>query len=576
MKRLTCLFWMCCLPATAIAGPAERLHELADRYYAFRLQSQPEIAYFSGVALERHDGLTDNTAAGRAAIERVEDAMWAELQTIPEAPLRGTPDWVTRGILEQALSSARDLRVCRYPLWAVSQMAGWQLDYTQLAEFQPVGTPELRKQALDRWKRLPAFIDQELVNLREGLQGGWSSPRAAVLRVLSQLDGILAAEPAESPFASPARRDDDEAFAAAFTALVADGILPAVRRYRNFLADEYLEAAREDLAVSANPEGLACYEASLRAYTTLDRGPHEVFELGMRTVEANRSRVVELGRDAYGLDEFEAIMQRIKSDPNDTFESAEELLAFSRAVVERAAEAMPAWFGHLPSRAAVVEPYPDYQDGSGVSARYEPGGGDRPGVYRIPLFQPAEQSRGNTEATAFHEVWPGHHLQFAIAQELEGLHPVTTITWYSGMGEGWGRYSESLAAEMGLYETTTGPITRLAWPARGMVVDPGLHVFGWSREQAVAFMGQAGRMTDRELDEMVDRIAVLPGQLTSYDSGGLEIFALRDEARARLGDAFDIRAFHDRVLENGSVPLTLLRAHVNLWIERTAAGAAKN
>jgi uncharacterized protein (DUF885 family) len=134
------------------------------------------------------------------------------------------------------------------------------------------------------------------------------------------------------------------------------------------------------------------------------------------------------------------------------------------------------------------------------------------------------------------------------------------------MGEGWARYSESLAVEMGLYTTVTGPILRLAWPARGMVVDPGIHVMGWTREQAVEFMGRSGRMTDIELDEMVDRIAVLPGQLTSYDSGGLEILALRALAEERLGEAFDIREFHDRVLENGTVPLEMLRSHIENWM----------
>ena len=135
------------------------------------------------------------------------------------------------------------------------------------------------------------------------------------------------------------------------------------------------------------------------------------------------------------------------------------------------------------------------------------------------------------------------------------------------MGEGWARYSETLAVEMGLYKTTTGPIRRLAWPARGMVVDPGIHVKGWTREKAVEFMGRAGRMSDTELEEMVDRIAVLPGQLTSYDSGGLEIFALRKLARERLGDEFDLREFHDKVLENGTVPLEMLRRNVEAWIE---------
>ena len=458
-------------------------------------------------------------------------------------------------------------------LWGVNQMDGWQLNLTQLAQLQPVGTPELRRQALARWSRVPGWIDQEIVNLSAGLEAGYSSPQAAVQRVIDQLDGLLALRGEESPFASPAVRDGDAAFAAAFVAVVSEQILPATQRYRDFLVETYLGRAREALTVTANPDGRACYEASLRAYTTVDKSPEEIFQLGNRTVEANRARVIELGRAAYGLDDFQAIIQRMKTDPANRFQSGEALLEFARETVSRAGAAVPAWFGHVPQRQAVVEPYPAYQDGKGVSMRYEPGAGDRPGTFRISLFQPQESERGVLEATAFHEVWPGHHLQVAVSQEIEGLHPITQITWYSGMGEGWARYAESLAVEMQLYRTVSGPIGRLAWPARGMVVDPGIHVMGWTREQAVAFMAESGRMTPHGVEEMVDRIAVLPGQLTAYDTGGLEILALRKQAEETLGDAFDIREFHDRVLANGTVPLVMLREAIEAWLaEASEAG----
>lgn len=559
-------------PAAAAATNAEKINAIADRYYAFRLQTQPETAYFSGVKIDQHDGLYDNSPEALEAEQAMEDHFLAELASIDPASVQGSVEWITFGFLDQALHSARELRVCRNELWAVSQMSGWQLDYTRLAQRQPVGTAELRVQALARWSKLPRFIDQEIINLKRGLILGYSSPKAAVRRVISQLNGLLAVPPEESPFASPARRDEDEAFNHQFMLLVKDGIVPAVARYRDYLAHTYQDQAREALAVTVNPDGRACYEASLKSYTTLDRSPEAVYDLGKKTVAANRKRVEELGKVAYGLTDFTAIMDKIKADSNDRFGSRQELLEFSRETVSAARIAMPEWFGHVAKRDATVEPYPDYQDGTGVSSRYEPGDESRPGVFRITLFEPGKQSRGGSEAVAFHEVWPGHHLQVSLAQEIKGLHPITQITWYSGMGEGWARYAETLAAEMGLYKTVIGPISRLAWPARGMVVDPGIHVKGWTREQAIEFMGRAGRMTDTELDDMVDRISVLPGQLTAYDSGGLEIFALRKLAREQLGDAFDIRVFHDRVLENGTVPLEMLRRHVEGWVE---AGVAR-
>ena len=550
------------------ADAAKRVNDLADRYYAFRLEKLPEIPYFYGVEADRHDGLSDNSPAGIAEVERFDDELLEAISHVDPDILQGEPEWITYQFLNQALTSSRALRVCRNELWAVSQMEGWQILYPQLAEMQPVGTPELREQALARWRKLPAFIDQEILNLKAGLEAGYSSPKAAVERVSLQLEGLLAIPPDESPFASPAKRDEDATFKAAFLAIVVDEILPAVTRYRDFLRDDYLGKAREALAVTANPDGRDCYEASIRNWTTVERSGEDVFALGQKTVAANRERVIELGKAAYGLDQFTEIMEHIKNDAQDKFTSREELMTFSQDRVKAAELACKDWFGFVPTRKAEILPFPDYQEGTGVSARYEPGTETRPGVYRIPLFEPEKMAKGSMESTAFHEVWPGHHLQISIAQEVKGLHPITRITIYSGMAEGWGRYSEGLADEMGLYTTVTGPIARLAWPARGMVVDPGIHLFGWTREQAIAFMGEAGRMTDRELNDMVDRIAVMPGQLTSYDSGGLEIMALRRLAEEELGDSFDIKTFHDELLKNGSGPLTLLRAHIEAWLEK--------
>jgi uncharacterized protein (DUF885 family) len=236
-------------------------------------------------------------------------------------------------------------------------------------------------------------------------------------------------------------------------------------------------------------------------------------------------------------------------------------------MVQRAESEMPNWVGKMPAQAVEVVPFEEHEEGTGMSAHYRPAGADRPGEYRIPLYEPEKQSRGNAEAIAFHEAWPGHHLQVAVGQSVEGLHPITQIVWFSGPGEGWARYAEALAEEMGLYNTTTGPITRRAWPARGMVVDPGIHLFGWTREQAIEFMMESGRYPEGFGDQMVDRIAILPGQLTAYDSGGLEILALRKMAEDTMGDDFDIREFHDRILENGTIPLMQLRAHIEAWIE---------
>lgn len=553
------------MPADA-ADPVAVVTAVADAYYAHVMSTTPETAYFSGVELERHDGLHNNSLAAGAASNAAIDAMLAELQAVDSDALIGDPAWITYVYLLEELEGNAGVRVCRTELWNVNQMGGWHSGYAQVAQLQPVGTEELRTQSLTRWSKFEAYIHQEMGNLGEGLKFGYSAPKTVVQRVVDQVDGLLALETEQSPFFSPAARDDDEAFAVATRAIVEEQIVPALRRYREFLAGPYMERAREELAITANPNGRECYDASLRSYTTLKRSAEDVFELGKQTVEANKASVIELGTAAYELTDFKEILQRAKTDPTDRFVDQDELLAFSREMVERAEAEMPNWVGTMPQQPVIVVPFEEHEEGTGRSAHYRPGTDDRPGEYRIPLHNPGDQSRGNAEGTAFHEAWPGHHLQVAFAKAIEGLHPVTEIIWFSGPGEGWARYSEALAEEMGLYTTTTGPIKRRAWPARGMVADPGIHLFGWTREEAIEFMMEAGRFPDSMGDQMVDRIAILPGQLTAYDSGGLEILALRRQAEKALGDDFDIREFHDRVLESGTIPLPALREHVERWL----------
>lgn len=547
-------------------SPADAMNDIADRYYAWTLERFPEQAYFAAVELERHDGMLDNSPEALAAAHAIEDELLAAVEAINADDLVGKPEWIAKALLEQELRSGVARRICREELWNISQMGGWHSGYSQLATLQPVDTPELREQALARWAKFPAFVDQEVANLKSGVEQGYTVPKAVAQRVIDQIDGLLALPTDNSPFYSPAARANDEAFAESMREIVEGGIVPALQRARDYIADEYLPIAREALSITAIPNGAECYEAMLRSYTTIDRSGKGVYELGQATVAANKAGVIELGRAAYETEDFNEILERAKNDPGDRFESREELLEFSNAMVERAAVEMPNWVGKMPEQAVAVVPFEEHEEGTGRSAHYNPGNANRPAEYRIPLDKPEEQSRGGAETVAFHEAWPGHHLQVATFQSVQGLHPVTQLLWFSGPGEGWARYSEALAEEMGLYESVTGPITRRAWPARGMVVDPGIHLFGWTREQARDYMNESGRFPESMGDDMVDRIAILPGQLTAYDSGGLEILALRRQAEEALGDEFDIREFHDRVLENGTIPLGNLRQHIEAWI----------
>lgn len=573
MVRSVVLFVAICpLALAAQTSPnaereSARVTELADRYLSAYVAAFPEDADRSGLRMARHDRLSDNSLAAVRAWQAIEDSLSTALALVDVRALQGRPAWVTHGFLAEALASSVASRVCRSELWPVNQMSGWQANFAVLADQQPVGTAANRAEALARWGQLPHRLDTEVENLRVGVRLGYTTPKRLVELVIGQLDQVLAAAPRESPFYSPAERDSTPEFRAAWTQFLADQLQPAVRRYRDYLRDEYLPAARSSLAVTANPNGLACYRASFRAYTSLDRSPDETSALGERTVARNESDVKSMGRRLFGTDDVAAIRAGIRADTLNHFRDRDALLAFARDEVERAREATPKWFNPAPRTGVVVTPYPAFLEKT-ASSSYDAAAqdGSRPATFRIVLADAQAQLRSSIEVLVAHETYPGHHVQIALSQERPAAHALTHLVGTGAFAEGWARYAEALGEEMGLYASDLTRIERRAWPAHGMVVDPGIHVFGWTRELAVEYVFATGRGTRRWAEALVDRIIAWPGQLTSYDTGGLEIFALREKAQRELGANFDIRRFHAAVLGHGAITLPMLRQVVDEWI----------
>jgi uncharacterized protein (DUF885 family) len=546
------------------ADDAARVTALADEFVREYVAAAPEEAEAWGFPLERHDALTDNSLAGVRAWQAREDAWTAQLARIDGAALRGRPEWVTYGMLRERIEASRAARVCRAELWPVSQMSGWQVNFATLARLQPVGTPALREQAISRWRRIPAYLRNEIDNLRAGIRLGYTTPRRNVELVIEQLDALRDMPVEESPFFAPAQRDSADGFRAAWAALLRDEVMPAVARYRDFLAAEYLPAARETLGVGALPDGRACYQASFRLNTTLDRAPEETYALGQARVARNLAEVGEIGRRALGTAEVDSIRARLRSG---SFASRDEMLAFSNDALQRARAAVPRAFRTTPAAAVIIEPHPAFLEAT-ASDQYFPAAqdGSRPAQYRINLGKSGSTSRAQAEITAFHETYPGHHLQVGLAQQAAGAHPVARLISSGSYVEGWARYAEALAEELELYTSDEARVSRRLWPARGMVLDPGIHLFGWTREQAVEYIASSGRMGAQEADALVDRVVAWPGQLTAYDTGALEFFALRELAERELGPRFDLREFHDVVLRHGAVTLPMLRESVEAWI----------
>jgi uncharacterized protein (DUF885 family) len=551
---------------------ARQVIAIADEYLAAWREAFPEVNTSNGIPGARHDRLSDNSRAAEKAWADKEDRWLAEMRRIDPASLIGRPEWVTYGLLREELEASIGMRACNFRVWNVSPMIGIIAGYVPLAAQQPVGTEDLRQQALARWHTFPHFVDVEIANLREGLRAGYSEPRVNVRRVIESADRLLATTPTASPLFAPARADSTPAFRQAFESLVANELNPAVRRYRDFLSNEYLPAARENVSITANPNGAACNAASIRRYTTLDLTPDDVFNLGNQIVAKAESSMRAITVARYGTDDIRAAMRRVRAEPSASFHSREEVVPAVEAILARVRLEVPRVFDILPKAPLVVEPFPTYQEPSEPLANYESPAqdGSRPGVFHVNLaYATTTGEKLRMEGLAFHEGIPGHHFQIAIAQERPGVHPLNRYLGNSAYVEGWAIYSERVADDLGLFSSDA---SRLRWlednvyNGAAVAMEAGMHAKGWTRQQAIDYELAHTTRTPQQAAIDVDRRIGWPGQGYSYQVGAAEIRRLRTEAERQLGPKFDVRAFHDRVLEDGTITLPMLRDKIARWL----------
>ena len=558
-------------PSPAPADPAAQVTRLADEYVAGVFERVPELVTRRGLPGD-HGRVIDNSLGALETWRRREDAWLRQLQAVDSTRLVGRPEWVTYGVLRELLESAVAVRVCRFELWNIStSVPGWQSNYTSLAGLQPVGTDSLRRQAVARIRALPRFLRTEQANLEAGIRQGYVAPKAVAQGVLRQLDGILASPPDSSPFASPVQRDSTPGFRRSYLQAVADDLYPAIRAYRDFLARSYLPHAREVIGVSANPNGRACYQATVRQYTTLRITPDKVARAGREELTRIETEMRALAATRFGTTDLPALLRRLRQDTAFTFRSRGEIVARSNQAIARAKAAMPRWFGRLPQADVTIVEYPEFRQREGAVPSYMAPSEDgrRPGIFYITTWQPDSVSRATVEDVAFHEAIPGHHLQIAIAQERRDARPISRFFGFSGFNEGWALYAERLADEMGLYSGDVdrmGMLSGHAWRAARLIVDAGIHAGGWTRQQAVDFLAVHTATAPSLVQGEVDRYISWPGQATSYMLGNLAILDLRREAETGMGRRFDIRTFHDQVLGSGSITLPMLRDVIQRWI----------
>lgn len=554
--------------------PVEAAHRsietIADEVLAAMLERYPSMATQYSIEGARHDHLFDNSRDALAEWQVREDAWLAELDAIGEPAVVGSRDWVSFGILREQLAASQATRICRKELWETSTTTAWYTGMPFIFDIQPIESDDEKVQALARLGEVDRFIDNEVTNLRKGLELGYSSPRLTVEAVPEE---VRALRDDSSPFLAMGVRAKDEVFEGDVQTIFDKEIVPAIDRFADFVEGEYLNQAREEIAISHNPNGAECYPTLVRSFATIQPTADEIHELGLAQMSRIRAEMQAILAEHYEGESVEKFVRRINIDAEFTFRSEDEVLQYSVDSLDAAKAKMADVFGLLPRADVVIKPYPAFA-ASGVGEYHSSSeDGTRPGIFYIAVRNPENRSRATQQSTLYHETYPGHHLQGAIALELgDTVHALARYLWNSGYGEGWALYSERVAQELELYNgplDLMGLLSDQGARAARLVIDSGIHTKGWTRQQSVDYMMNNTGWAPVDIQNDINRYISWPGQANSYMLGMLEIRRLRTMAEVELGGQFDIRDFHDRVLENGSMTLPMTEKAVLAWIEKT-------
>ena len=577
---LLLLITMSAVPTSArAASPPQELAKLCDDYWQGYLEASPTVA--TGLGDKRYDDrLGDITPAGIAKEERRLRDTLARARAIDDGSL-SPADRLTRTALVTEIEGQLASLSCGFQEWVVDPLGGPQVEFMNLPDYTTIETPQDAARFAKRCRVMGRYLDDHVANLKSGLAKGKTASRDAVLKTIDQLER-LTGSPVESlavwkPTTAERKgwsATDRERFAKDVRGAIETALVPALGRYHDLLKNEVLPVARppEKAGLAALPEGVDCYRRMMRVHTSLDLEPDEIHALGLEQVAKFRHDLAELGQKVFGTSDIAEIQKRLRSDPAMHFSTPGEVEAKAREALARAQAAVPAWFGRFqPKTRCEVKVMGMHEAPYSTIAYYRQPSADgkRPGYYMINTYEPETRPRYEAEALAFHESVPGHHLQIAIAQELTGIPDFRKHQGVTAYVEGWALYTERLADEMGLYSSDVerlGMLSYDAWRACRLVVDTGLHAMGWSRQQAIDYMIENSCLAENNIVNEVDRYLTWPGQALAYKVGQLEILKLRDEAKRRLGDRFDIKAFHDAVLGNGAVALPVLRQQIEAWI----------
>lgn len=555
---------------------SERLERLFALAWDHALQEAPEIGTFIGDP--RHqDRWSDLSLAAEERSRAETREMLEALLSIDREKLteRERTDYdLFRKKIESRIEGFR------FPaeMLMVNQMGGIQQGIPQVLTYMRPTTAEGYQAVLSRLREIPTVIDQTIAWLEKGLAAGVTPPRITLRDVPGQVQALIVDDPMTSPLLTAFREmprtlpaDERERMTREAVRTYQERVVPSLRKLHRYLTDTYLPGAREEIALTALPDGEAWYAWLVRETTTTDLTPRQIHELGLSEVKRIRAEMDEVIRSTGFKGSFEEFLTFLRTDPQFYFEKPEDLVTAYRDICKRADPELVKLFGRLPRLPYGVDVIPEYAAKSQTTAYYSQGSlaAGRPGMYSVNTYDLKSRPRYEMEALSLHEAVPGHHLQTALAQELEGIPTWRRYDDYTVYVEGWGLYAESLGEEMGFYKdpySKFGQLTYEMWRAVRLVVDTGLHSMGWSRQQAIDYFKANAGKTEHDIVVEVDRYIVTPGQALAYKIGELKLKELRAWAEKELGPKFDVRAFHDEVLGRGALPLDLLEKNVRAWV----------
>jgi uncharacterized protein (DUF885 family) len=571
-------------PAAAAAAPADDLRTLMEEHYRWLLADNPVAATRLGV--RDHDTrLRDLSAAARD--RRVVEArtFLARLAEIPVAQL-SAQDRVNHFILTRELRQIVDENEFGQRDMLFTTYYGWHQDFAGLADDVPLRTRADFDSYLARLEAYPQLNRAALERTEAAVRGGFVLPCSVLTGYDRTIEGVIAADPAQSRFYQPFARPRPAAIPEAdwtqlqqrVRGIVVDVLNPEYRRHLDFFRTRYLPACQRSDGVSALPNGAAYYRLLARQFTTTDMTPDQIHAVGMREVERIRTEMDAVAREA-GHQTRQAFIQQLRTDPRYYATSADQLLRESAYVTRIIDGHLPRLFGRMPRLPYTLRAIPAETAETTTTAYYSPGSPESgiAGTYYVNTSRLNQRPLWEIPALSLHEAAPGHHFQIALQQELD-LPPFRrNFVGFTAYTEGWALYTESLGRDMGLYDTPErrmGELSYQMWRAARLVVDTGIHAMGWDKARAIAFMRDNTALAEANIEAEVNRYISWPGQALGYMIGRLKILELRARAEAALGVRFDIRRFHDAVLANGSVPLDVLEAEIGRWIEAEQARPA--